>query len=78
VVLEGGKNSGYAAVFPILSIRSLSVVEKGKKTIFINKKHQIKRNKLSAITIIPAISPAIDKWCFPYFSAEGKSSSNEI
>ena len=37
-----------------------------------------KRNKLTAITIIPAISPAMDRWCLPYFSAVGNSSSNEI
>jgi len=28
--------------------------------------------------IIPAISPEIDIWCLPYFSAVGKSSSNEM
>ena len=28
--------------------------------------------------IIPTISPEIDTWCSPYFSAVGKSSSNEM
>lgn len=35
-------------------------------------------NKLIAITIMPAINPPMAKWCSPYSSAVGSSSSNEI
>jgi hypothetical protein len=34
--------------------------------------------RLTAITAIPDTRPYIDRWCSPYFSAEGRSSSREI
>ena len=34
--------------------------------------------KLKPITNIPTTTPMIDKWCLPYFSAVGKSSSSDI
>ena len=34
--------------------------------------------RLVAIIAIPATTPPIAMWCFPYFSAVGKSSSKDI